>query len=73
MQLNEALKRCRKLRKVTQKEASIAANVSESMYQYYEYGKHEPTASILIALANYYNVSLDYLVGRTDKPDSHRL
>ena len=69
MLLNDALKRCRKLRKVTQKQAATAANVSESMYQFYEYGRNEPTASVLIALADYFDVSLDYLVGRSDDPE----
>ena len=68
MKLNEALKRCRKLRKVTQKQAAISAGVTESMYQFYEYGKREPTASVLISLADYFDVSLDYLVGRSDDP-----
>lgn len=68
MELNEALKRSRKLRKVTQKQAAAAASVSESMYQFYEYGKSEPTAGVLIALADYFDVSLDYLVGRSDDP-----
>ena len=69
MPLNDALKRCRKLRKVTQKQAATAANVSESMYQFYEYGRNEPTASVLVALADYFDVSLDYLVGRSDDPE----
>lgn len=68
MKLDEALKRCRKSMKVTQKQAAIAAGVSESMYQFYEYGRNEPTASVLIALADYFDVSLDYLVGRSDDP-----
>lgn len=49
MKLNEALKRCRKLRKATQKQAAAAAGVTESMYQFYEYGKSEPTASVCFA------------------------
>lgn len=69
MKLNEALKRCRKFRKVTQKQAAQAAGVTESMYQFYEYGKNDPTAKVLIALADFYEVSLDYLVGRSDNPD----
>lgn len=68
MKLDEALKRCRKSMKVTQKQAAIAAGVSESMYQFYEYGRNEPTASVLISLADYFDVSLDYLVGRSDDP-----
>ncbi len=68
MQLHEALKRCRKLRGTTQKQTAIAANVTESMYQFYEYGRNEPSASVLIALADFFDVSLDYLCGRSDDP-----
>ena len=71
MNISEALKRCRKLRKATQKQTAAAAGVTESMYQFYEYGKSEPTASVLIALADYFDVSLDYLVGRSDDPARH--
>ena len=71
MKINDALKRCRKLRGHTQKQAAAAASVSESMYQFYEYGKNEPTASVLIALADYFDVSLDYLVGRSDDPNRY--
>ena len=71
MKLNDALKRCRNLRKATQKQAATAAGVTESMYQFYEYGKNEPTASVLIALADYFDVSLDYLCGSSDDPDRH--
>lgn len=68
MNLHEALKRARKEAKITQSQAAQAAGVSVSMYQFYEYGKNEPTASVLIALADYFDVSLDYLVGRSDEP-----
>lgn len=66
MELKEALRRARKQRNITQIQAAKAAGVSESMYQFYEYGKNEPTASVLIALADFFDVSLDYLVGRSD-------
>ncbi len=66
MELSTALKRFRKEMKITQKQAATAANVSERNYQDYEYGKVVPTATVLIALADYFNVSLDYLVGRSD-------
>ncbi len=71
MKLNEALRRIRKQRKITQVQAAQAAGVSEAMYQFYEYGKNEPTASVLIALADYFDISLDYLVGRSDDPQRH--
>lgn len=63
MELSDALKRCRKLRKVTQKQAAEAGGINVSMYQFYEIGKNEPTAGILISLADFFNVSLDYLGG----------
>ena len=37
-------------------------------YVGYEKGEREPNSETLIALANYYNVSVDYLLGRTDNP-----
>lgn len=71
MELNEALRRFRKEQKITQVQAAKAAGVSEAMYQFYEYGKSEPTASVLIALANFFDVSLDYLCGRSDVAERH--
>ena len=71
MELKDALKRARKHCRATQKQASVAAGVSETMYQFYEYGRSEPTAHILLALADYFDVSLDYLCGRSDDPTRH--
>lgn len=71
MKLQDALRRFRKYAKITQKQAAIAANVSERNYQDYEYGKIAPSAIVLIALADYFDVSLDYLVGRSDDPQRH--
>lgn len=71
MELKDALRRFRKQNKITQVQAATAAGVTEAMYQFYEYGKSEPTARVLIALADYYDVSLDYLVGRSDDPQRH--
>lgn len=71
MELSSALKRFRKEFKITQKQAAAASNVSERNYQDYEYGKVVPSATVLIALADYFDVSLDYLVGRSDDPARH--
>ena len=71
MELSESLKRFRKTKKITQKQAALSAGVSERVYQSYEYGKVIPTVTILISLADSFNVSLDYLVGRSDDPDRH--
>ena len=63
MNLSDALKRFRKQYKVTQKRAA------ERVYQSYEYGKVIPAVTVLIALADFFDVSLDYLVGRSDEPE----
>ena len=31
-----------------------------------------PNGEILLKIADYFNVSIDYLMGRTDNPDSHK-
>ena len=55
----------------TQKQIAEGIGVSEQAYQKYEYGKVVPSALVLIALADYFDVSLDYLVGRSDDPQRH--
>ena len=69
MKLNEAIKRSRQLRKATQKQVADGIGISEQAYQRYEYGKVVPSALILIDMADFFNVSLDYLVGRSDVPE----
>ena len=68
MSLSESLRRFRKSVKITQKQAAEVAGVAERVYQSYEYGKVIPTATVLIAIADYFDVSLDYLCGRSDDP-----
>ena len=58
----------RKSKKATQKEVAIAVGVTERNYQDWEYGNTKPGFDALIALANYFDVSLDYLCGRSDDP-----
>jgi len=66
---NEHLKAIRQSKNITQKQIATAIGLSESNYQLFEYGKIKPSFDTLIALADYFNVSIDYLVGRTDKPE----
>ena len=54
---------------VMQKDCANACGITVRGYQYYEKGMKEPTLSKLIALADFFNVSLDYLTGRSDNPD----
>lgn len=68
----EHLRAIRKEQHHTQKEVAIAVHVTERNYQEWEYGKNKPSFDALIALADYFDVSIDYLVGRTDNPNSHK-
>ncbi|HIU49044.1 MAG TPA: helix-turn-helix transcriptional regulator [Candidatus Avimonoglobus intestinipullorum] len=65
---SERLVFIRKKQNILQKDAVKALGISLRAYQYYETAEREPTMSILIKIAEYYNVSIDYLVGRTDNP-----
>ena len=65
------LRKIRKSKKATQKDVAIAVGVSERNYQDWEYGNIKPGFDALIALADYFDVSLDYLVGRSDDPTRH--
>ena len=49
---------------LSQKDIASKINMPQSTYNNYENGKREPTIDILTKLANFYNVSLDYLIGR---------
>ena len=63
---NLRLKELRKENNVTQKQTAEAINTTEQNFQRYERGTQQPTLPVLVALADYFNVSLDYLVGRSD-------
>ena len=64
----ERFKQLRKERKVPQQQLADVMGVKLRAYQGYETETHEPRIQGLIALANFYDVSIDYLVGRTDAP-----
>jgi len=64
----DRLKELRKDKRVTQKVMAEYLGMVEQAYQKYEYGKIEPNHETTIKLADYFNVSLDYLTGRSDNP-----
>lgn len=72
VELAKQFKKVRMENHRTQKQAAEALGISEQAYQKYEYGKVVPSALVLIALADYFDVSLDYLVGRSDNPEINR-
>lgn len=63
------LKELRLTKKSTQEDISKLINTSITCYNYYEKEKREPSIETLCTLADYYNVTLDYLVGRETKND----
>lgn len=64
--LGERLKKLRKERGLLQKDIAKMLNISTSAYGYYEQNKRDPDTKTLQLLADFYNVSVDYLLGRTD-------
>ncbi|GHU58602.1 transcriptional regulator [Clostridia bacterium] len=61
------LKKLRTCKGITQKQCGHIFALSEKQYQNYEIGKSTPNFKNLILIADYFGVSIDYLVGRTDE------
>lgn len=72
MTFSERLKELRLAKGLTQMQVSQSTGMSLLGYQRYEYGSREPAYNKLLALADYFDVSLDYLVGRTNKPEVNK-
>ena len=66
-ELSAQFKKIRTEKGLTQKQVADGIGITEQAYQRYEYGKTVPSALVLIALADFFDVSLDYLVGRSDE------
>jgi len=69
--LKERIKKLRTDNKLTQKQLAKILDVDEYSVQRFEYGDRAGLDS-LVKIADYFNVSLDYLVGRTDKPEVNK-
>ncbi|MBQ5608547.1 MAG: helix-turn-helix transcriptional regulator [Oscillospiraceae bacterium] len=57
---------------IKQKTVAQYLNVSQNTYSQYETGVISLTAEVLIKLADYYKVSVDYLLDRTNNPNVNR-
>jgi transcriptional regulator with XRE-family HTH domain len=67
--LNPFSQRLRQLREekgLLQKDVAKILGITPSAYGYYEQGKREPSMEVLKKLSDFFNVSIDYLLGRTD-------
>ena len=56
----------------TQIKVSTILGIEQSYYSKIELGKHELSTKDLIRIAEYFNVSLDYIVGRTNKKEVNK-
>lgn len=65
----QRLRVIRKENNLTQKQTAEAIGTSEQNYQRYERGSQQPTLPTLIALADLFDCSIDYLCGRSDEPE----
>lgn len=69
MKMNKnRLKDLREDHDYTQQQIAQKIGITQRKYSYIETGIQQLTAEVLISLARFYNVSIDYLLGETDCP-----
>lgn len=62
------LKDIRKSKKISQLKLAMDLNMNQNTISRYETGEREPGVNELIKIADYFNVSIDYLLERTNNP-----
>mgnify|MGYP000755595052 CR=1 FL=1 len=67
MQKYPRIRDLREDKDLTQQQLGDAINVPQRTYAYYESGQRMVPPQVLCALADFYGVSVDYILGRTDK------
>ncbi len=70
--MNFRLKELRKQRRLSQVRLSMDLHMNQNTVSRYENGVREADYKTLILFADYFNVSIDYLLGRTDNPEVNR-
>lgn len=63
------IKKLRKQQGISQVRMGMDLNMAQNTISRYERGEREPSLSELIAIADYFHVSIDYLLERTDNPN----
>lgn len=66
--LAKRLLELRSERNLSRRVVAASAGMTERTYQRYENAERDPSAPALLALADFYDVSADYLLGRIDEP-----
>lgn len=65
------LKFLREKRKISQQKLAMDLNVNQNTVSRYENGSRQADYEMLIKIADYFNVSVDYLLERTDNPKTN--
>ena len=69
MKMNQnRLKDLREDHDYTQQQVADAIGITQRKYSYIETGVQQLTTEVLVPLARFYGVSVDYLLGETDEP-----
>lgn len=66
MELYERLYTLRKMHSLSQAQLSEILNLSKVTYASYEQGRRTPPIPLIIKFANFYNINLDFLLGRSN-------
>ena len=66
------LKKLRKDRKLTQVALQMKTGIEQALLSKFERGERTPPTETLMILADFYNVSIDYILCRTENPDVNR-
>lgn len=72
MYMNNNLRKLRKERKLTQIALQMQTGIEQALLSKYETGERIPPTETLLLLAEFYNVSIDYILCRTENPKINR-
>lgn len=70
--MQNRLRELRKSRGYTQISVQMQTGIEQALLSKFENGERIPPTETLVRLAEFYNVSIDYILGRTNKPDINR-
>ena len=66
---SETMSELRRKKGASQRTAAAELGISQALLSHYENGAREPGLDFVCRACEYYGVSADYLLGRTDEPD----
>jgi len=70
--MTNRLRELRKARKLTQIAVQMQTGIEQALLSKFENGERIPPTETLIRLADFYHVSMDYIMNRTDNPEMNK-